>query len=171
MPFHLFLTGSNGHTTEVGPFDSAEEAREVANLTPKADYVLVQTMSFPIEAKRDGSVVTVYDEPYDYDELGDESENEAADADGDDGEGNDGANDNADSEGGSEDGGDQESQGEDDDSSSSLSDTPVTYEDLTNAELSDILRERDLPTSGTKDQLVARLIESDNNHLDQPEDV
>lgn len=41
------------------------------------------------------------------------------------------------------------------------SDDDVSYEDLKNDELSEMLKERGLPHSGTKDELVARLVESD----------
>lgn len=37
------------------------------------------------------------------------------------------------------------------------------YEDLTVAELQDRLRDRDLPVSGTKDELIARLVEDDDS--------
>lgn len=36
-----------------------------------------------------------------------------------------------------------------------------TYEDMTKDELQELLRQRDLPVSGNKDELVARLNESD----------
>jgi rRNA maturation endonuclease Nob1 len=36
-----------------------------------------------------------------------------------------------------------------------------SYDDLTNAELSDLLKERDLPHSGTKAEMVERLREDD----------
>lgn len=37
----------------------------------------------------------------------------------------------------------------------------ANYEDLTNDQLKELLKERDLPVSGNKDELVARLRESD----------
>jgi hypothetical protein len=36
------------------------------------------------------------------------------------------------------------------------------YEDLTKAELSDLLGKRDLPKTGTNDELIERLVEADN---------
>jgi hypothetical protein len=36
------------------------------------------------------------------------------------------------------------------------------YEDLTKAELSDLLGRRDLPKAGTNDELIERLVEADN---------
>ena len=36
------------------------------------------------------------------------------------------------------------------------------YESLTVAELKDLLRERELPVSGNKAELIARLVESDS---------
>lgn len=42
------------------------------------------------------------------------------------------------------------------------SDDEVTYDDLTVAELSELLKERDLPHTGKKDELIARLVEADN---------
>jgi hypothetical protein len=39
----------------------------------------------------------------------------------------------------------------------------VSYDDLTNDELKELLRERDLPVSGKHDELVARLQESDES--------
>lgn len=38
----------------------------------------------------------------------------------------------------------------------------MAYEDQTVTELQDLLRDRDLAVSGTKDELIARLEESDN---------
>lgn len=46
------------------------------------------------------------------------------------------------------------------------SDDEVTYDDLTVAELSDLLKERDLPHTGKKDELIARLVESDTAPVD-----
>lgn len=40
-------------------------------------------------------------------------------------------------------------------------DDEFTYDDLKVAELSELLKERDLPHSGTKDELIARLVEAD----------
>jgi vacuolar-type H+-ATPase subunit E/Vma4 len=42
-----------------------------------------------------------------------------------------------------------------------------SYDDLTNAELSELLKKRELPHSGNKDELIARLIESDNATPDE----
>lgn len=42
-----------------------------------------------------------------------------------------------------------------------LDDEESTYDDLTNAQLSELLEQRDLPHSGTKAELIARLQESD----------
>lgn len=48
---------------------------------------------------------------------------------------------------------------------------PVLYGDLTKVELQELLAARDLPTSGTKDELIARLRESDlaAAGVDEPE--
>lgn len=46
-------------------------------------------------------------------------------------------------------------------------DDEVTYDDLTKDELSELLKERDLPHSGNKDELIARLVESDNTEPDE----
>jgi hypothetical protein len=46
----------------------------------------------------------------------------------------------------------------------------VSYDDMTNDELKDLLRERDLPVSGKHDELVARLQEDDESEDDESED-
>ena len=44
------------------------------------------------------------------------------------------------------------------------------YEDMTVARLQDIIRERDLPVSGNKDELIARLVEDDESSTDDDDD-
>ena len=45
----------------------------------------------------------------------------------------------------------------------------MAYEDLNKEELQDELRERELPVSGTKDELIARLEEDDDALVTEPE--
>lgn len=47
------------------------------------------------------------------------------------------------------------------------SDSEVGYEDLSKDELSELLKERDLPHSGTKAELIARLEEADNTPVEE----
>ena len=42
--------------------------------------------------------------------------------------------------------------------------TQVTYEQMTNDQLRDLLEARDLPTSGAKAELVTRLKDDDHGH-------
>jgi len=49
-------------------------------------------------------------------------------------------------------------------------DVEVFYEDMTVAQLRDILAERDLPVSGTKDELIARIVEDDEANPDEGEE-
>jgi hypothetical protein len=46
----------------------------------------------------------------------------------------------------------------------------VSYEDKTRDELRDELKERDLPVSGSKEELIARLEEADEEDAEQDED-
>lgn len=50
-------------------------------------------------------------------------------------------------------------------------DEEVYYEDMTVAQLRDILTERDLPVSGTKDEIIARLVEDDEKDPDEADET
>jgi len=66
---------------------------------------------------------------------------------------------------------DSDDDSDDDDSEDDESDEDdedaVAYEDLTNAQLAELLEARDLPKSGTKAEMVARLIEDDESAEDE----